>query len=136
MVMLELEAEGPTDHQITSFEYTVSGMIGLSGDTQGILNIHCPYGTAKMITGNLLGLEVENVDEDVRDAIGEITNMVAGGLKVCLATEGVKIDLSVPTTIAGDSFTINRISKAEWIIIPFKSADERILVDFQYILHP
>ncbi len=134
MVMMEANAGPSLDHQPRSFEQTVSGMLGLSGDLQGILNIHCSYAAAKQITSNLLGMEVESIDEDVRDAIGEIANMIAGGLKAGLASHNLNVNLSTPTTIAGDSFTTNRISKAECIIIPFHIAEERILVDFQYIL--
>jgi len=134
MVMMDAEAGPPLDHQPRSFEQTVSGMLGLSGDLQGLLNVHCPYAAAKQITGNMLGMEVESIDADVRDAIGEIANMVAGGLKVSLATHNLNVNLSTPTTIAGDSFSTNRISKANWIIIPFNITGERVLVDFQYIL--
>jgi chemotaxis protein CheX len=134
MVMMDVDPAPPRDQPIRSFEQTISGMLGLSGDLQGTLNIHFPYTAAKLITGNLLGMPVESIDADVRDAIGEIANMVAGGLKIGLASYNLNVNLSTPTTIAGDSFTINRISKAEGITIPFHVAGERILVDFQYIL--
>ena len=52
--------------------------------------VHCPGVTARNITSSFLGVDVEELDEDVKDAIGEITNMVAGNLKVSFAEEGIE----------------------------------------------
>ena len=33
-------------------------------------------------SGTFLGMEVAELDDDVKDAIGEIANMIAGNLKI------------------------------------------------------
>ena len=46
---------------------------------------------AKDITGTFLGMEVEELDDDVKDAIGEIANMVAGEFKKYFSRKTEKI---------------------------------------------
>ena len=132
MVMLEVAPGAPLAEKITSFCDSISGMLGFSGDLKGMLNIHCPRSVALAITGSLLGLEVDEINEDVKDAIGEIANMVAGSIKTGLATEGKNLELSIPTTIAGKSYAINTLAEAERVVVPFDSAGSRFLVELRF----
>ena len=45
----------------------------------------------------------DSVDDDVRDAVGEIANMIAGNLKTILPPETA---LSAHTVVEGSSFTL------------------------------
>ncbi len=135
MVMLEAAPGNPLAEKITSFTSSISGMLGFSGDIKGMLNIHCPEPVALAITGGLLGLEVEEINEDVKDAIGEIANMVAGGIKTGLASEGKSMELSIPTAIAGRSYAINSMADAQWVAIPFDSAGQRFVVEMRFMVN-
>ncbi|MGE4559992.1 MAG: chemotaxis protein CheX [Desulfobulbus sp.] len=134
MVFIEIEPQTATDEPVTALSPNVSSLIGLAGDLKGILAIHCPEDVALEITSAMLGMEVPDLGEDVKDAIGEIANMIAGGLKVSLAEEEKKIELAIPTTVIGRSIRPAGLSGAKRIMIPFTSPTGRFGVELRYIL--
>jgi chemotaxis protein CheX len=128
MVMVELQDSYPLTEPVTSFHCSVTGMVGLAGTYTGILSIHCPQPLALRITSNMLGMDVEEVSEDVNDALGEIANMLGGFVKQILSKGGLDINLSIPTVIAGEDYTVNSMSDSDCVIIPFTSEGHRMLV--------
>ncbi len=132
MICLPLTAGEPLGHRVISFDRTVSGVLGISGDLKGLLCIHCPDPVAHSITTMLLGCEGDA--EEVRDAIGEITNMVAGNLKTALAETGRRLELSIPTSIAGNSYSVSVQSEGDQVTIPFQVPGGRFLVELRYCL--
>jgi len=128
MVMMALEDSYPLKEPVTSFHCSVTGMVGLAGTYTGILSIHCPRSFALRITSNMLGMDVEEVGEDVNDALGEIANMLGGYVKQILSKGGLDINLSIPTVISGEDYTVNSMSDSDCVIIPFTNENERFLV--------
>ena len=112
----------------------MTSMIGLAGDLKGILAVKCPAPVAMEITGAMLGMEVDALNEDVKDAIGEIANMIAGGLKVALIDCGRKVELAIPTTAIGKSIRTSGLSGAALARVPFTTPQGRFWVELRYIL--
>ena len=133
MVMLEAAPGTQAADKTTAFNDAISGILGFSGDIKGMLRINCPNQVAMAITGSLLGMEVEEIDDDVRDAIGEIANMIAGGLKIYFARHNHSIELSIPTAIGGQSYTVHSLANAEWVAVPFTLATGVMLVELQFV---
>lgn len=131
MVMLDVVDEPPLDGPVLSFHETVTSMVGLAGSHSGILAIHCPKKLALLVTSNMLGMEVTEVDEDVNDAMGEIANMVGGDVKHIFSPKGADINLSIPTVIYGNDYALESISSAESLVMPFVCGDERFLLSFK-----
>ena len=128
MVMLTLEDSYPLKEPVTAFHCSVTGMVGMAGTYTGILSIHCPRAMALRITSNMLGMDIDEVGEDVNDALGEIANMLGGYVKQILSKGGLDINLSIPTVIAGEDYTVNSMSDSDCVIIPFTNDNERFLV--------
>jgi chemotaxis protein CheX len=128
MVMMTLEDSYPLKEPVTTFHCSVTGMVGLAGTYTGILSIHCPKPLALKVTSNMLGMEVDEVDDDVNDALGEIANMLGGYVKQILSKGGLDINLSIPTVIAGEDYTVNSMSDSDCVIIPFITEGQRFLV--------
>jgi len=135
MIMLEARPGPPLSEKRTVFGNSISALLGLSGVLQGMLCIHCPEQGAKVITANLLGMDIEDLNEDVNDAMGELANMIAGGLKTRLTSNGEALELSIPTAIAGASYTVNSMSAAASITVPFAVEDWTFLVELRYVLN-
>ena len=83
-------------------EYTA--MIGLAGDICGVLSFRCSTASAKLIAGKMLGSTDDVADSSVRDALGEICNMVAGSFKGQLSDLAERCMLSVPTVVSGRDY--------------------------------
>jgi chemotaxis protein CheX len=128
MIMMELEDSFPLQEPITHFHCSVTGMVGMAGTYTGILSIHCPQSFALRITSNMLGMEVDEVGEDVNDALGEIANMLGGYIKMVLSKGGMDINLSIPTVISGEEYTISAVADSDCVIVPFTHDNERFLV--------
>jgi chemotaxis protein CheX len=128
MVAMEVEDCYPLAEQVTQFHCSVTGMVGMAGSYTGMLSIHCPAPLAMKITSNMLGMDVEEVGEDVSDALGEIANMLGGHVKQVLSKGGLDLNLSIPTVISGETYTIHSTENDDCVVIPFQHGEEKFLV--------
>lgn len=131
MVFIDI---GPETGDSGEVDADLSSMIGLAGDLKGILAVKCPADVAMAITGAMLGMEVSELAEDVKDAIGEIANMIAGGLKESLAGCDKKIELAIPTTAIGKSIRTSGLSTASLVQVPFRVPQGSFSVELRYVL--
>ena len=128
MVMMEVADSYPLQEPVTRFHCSVTSMVGLAGTYTGILSVHCPQPLAIKVTSNMLGMDVDEMNEDVSDALGEIANMLGGYVKQVLSKGGLDINLSIPTVISGEEYTLNAMADSDCVIIPFIYEGERFLV--------
>jgi chemotaxis protein CheX len=79
------------------------GSITFQGGIEGCLGIYCDQTCARTITANMLALgpEDEIAGEDISDAMGEVTNMVMGGVKTRLQGDVDDVSVSIPTVVTG-----------------------------------
>ncbi len=98
----------------------LSGTIGLSGTHEGhegevrcTLSMVFPLPLAQRVFRCMMMMEPEDPVEisEVRDAIGEMTNMTAGGGKSRLAEQGFQLSLSLPTVVVGKDHYLGDSSK-------------------------
>ncbi len=131
MVMMDLEESYPLEDSVTHFHCSISGMVGLAGSYTGILAVHCPQSFAMKITSNMLGMDVDEMGEDVNDALGEIANMLGGYVKMVLSKGGMDINLSIPTIISGEEYSINSMAESDCVVVPFTFEDQKFLVSLK-----
>ncbi len=106
----------------------ITGMIGLAGKSMGIVSVHCSPRMGMTITSNMLGMDVTTLNDDVKDAVGEVTNMVAGNFKTKMSKNGKLFDLSVPTVIVGEKYTTKTMTDAPSVVIEFQWQEEKLYV--------
>lgn len=135
MLMVELEAVKVDKQEKIEIKSNITSMIGLGGGLKGLLAVHCPSSVAKNITSGFLGMDVEEIDDDVKDAIGEIANMVAGNLKISYAAVDVNIELAIPTSIVGDSFYVSGIADSTRVVVPFIMGKDTFWVELMYVMN-
>ncbi|MCA9073352.1 MAG: chemotaxis protein CheX, partial [Planctomycetaceae bacterium] len=61
--------------------HELSAVIGVTGKAVGTIVFSVDRGTAFAIVDRMLGIEVTEINAEVRDAVGEVTNMIAGAAK-------------------------------------------------------
>jgi chemotaxis protein CheX len=71
----------------------------------------------------------EKIDEEVVDAVGELTNMICGGAKAQLAKMNLKFNLATPTMVVGKGVEITHYSDAPTIVIPFKTESGDFVIE-------
>lgn len=131
MVMMDIVPGAPIQGEINPLQNTITGMIGLAGTHKGMMAIHLPETLAKRVTGNFLGMEVEEVDNDVQDAIGELANMLGGSIKAILSDNGKDIKLSMPSTICGQEYRFQSHYDGESVVVPFIAEESQFLVELR-----
>lgn len=132
MIFLDVNAAEPLSDGSDDLGCHVSAMIGLSGDFNALLSIHCPAKVGLAIGSAMLGMELEEVDDDTKDALGEITNMLAGGIKESFANENTNLLLAIPTTISGKSYKVNAPSGSHRVLFPCDIEAGSFYIDFKY----
>lgn len=82
----------------------VAGSVGVSGAVDAQISLEMTATGAQQFAAVMFGLEVGDVsDDDVADAVGELTNMVGGNVKSLIADSGT---LSLPVVAQGKPPTL------------------------------
>ena len=131
MIFLEVTPGAPFKRENEPLRDSISGMIGLAGTIKGSLTIHLTNTSALAVTTAFLGMDVEEIDEDVKDAIGELANMLGGSLKSVLDPNGSDIKLSMPSTVYGEEYSIDCLAQAETVAVPFTFDGQTFIVELQ-----
>lgn len=90
----------PADEAVRRGEI-VLGMITLFGDLHWSLGLGFTQAAAGQIAGHFAGSATLLTGLDMGDAIGELTNIVAGRVKLALSARGVAVKFAFPTVISG-----------------------------------
>lgn len=106
MLGCELSAFDPNVEE----ELDVTSMVGLAGELCGVLSVRCSKKSAIIVASKMLGVEPENVGEELADALGEVGNMVAGNFKNKITGLADGCMLSVPTVIIGTDYDVHPIN--------------------------
>jgi chemotaxis protein CheX len=82
---------------------TLLGSITFTNGTKGCMTICSDVDCAKTIALNMLGMEPDNAisNDEICDAIGEVTNMVMGSVKKRIRESLGEVQVSIPTVISG-----------------------------------
>jgi chemotaxis protein CheX len=97
--------------------HEVSGVIGLSGRAVGSVVLSLSAELAKRAASHMLMTEIDEINDDVTDAVGELANMVAGAAKAQL--EELEMSVSLPNVITGTNYSVRFPSDVKPICIPF-----------------
>ena len=131
MVMMEISVAGEPLTTLGPLKNSITGMVGLAGVHKGVLAVHFPKQVALDVTSSFLGMEVDDINADVQDAIGEIANMLGGNLKTILSDRGKDIMLSLPSTISGDQYSFTSQAEVDQVILPFQTPSGTFYVEVE-----
>jgi chemotaxis protein CheX len=123
MVSMNLSEEAPEPFAGDS-EGQIVGCVGFAGDISGVICIYAGLSFAKKVTGTMLGIADHEVDSEemVNDAIGELSNMVAGSVKSRLCDKGWPCTLTIPSIVRGQKLSVERSADIIRKVIGFKNA--------------
>lgn len=110
----------------------VTGVVGMAGEEiDGVLYLHLGDDLAVKATAAMLGMGPDDGigEAEVNDVVGEITNMVAGGLKSHLNDLGAGCAMSTPGIIRGSSFVVETVPDVVRELLGFDCEGSRLLVE-------
>ncbi|MGQ8365564.1 chemotaxis protein CheX [Glaciecola sp. 1036] len=133
MAMIELAPNKPKRKTSDESEGDVTGLITMRGpQTRGSLAIVFDQDLAFSIMNNMLGESVTSIDEQVKDMVGEITNMICGGAKSTLSEKGYDFEMAIPRIITGHRHTIKHDIESPVILLAFESEQGNAYLEISF----
>ena len=107
----------------------VVAQVGFTGTTNGLVAFYSTLGTARDIAGAMLAMEPSEINGELPDAIGEISNMIAGAFRSQMTSDGYPCAISIPTVTTGSDFYTRPVSACQRILCPFHFRAGEVFVE-------
>ena len=111
----------------------ISGIIGITGATEGSLAVTFSESCILHIVSNMLGEKFTSINADIVDAVGEITNMISGDARRILGEGGLSLEASIPTVIRGRGHIVEHVANSPTIVIPFDTIHGKFTVEVCFV---
>ena len=110
----------------------VSGIIGITGAAQGSMSISFESPCICSVVTNLFGVSVSEINDEVKDAVGEMTNMICGDARRRLEGAGISLQAGTPTVVAGKDHSITHIHTGPCLAVPFKTEKGKFVLEVAF----
>ena len=114
---------------------TITGLIGVHGNASGFVTVNAAETLAIKIVGGLLQDNFSALSAQIIDGFGELTNLIAGGVKARLSKSEFQFSkITVPSIIIGESYEIAYAKGLEFICMVFELNDPDAIMLEQRLL--
>ncbi|MDD9304232.1 MAG: chemotaxis protein CheX [Desulfobacter sp.] len=111
----------------------ISGVLAISGDLEGSAAISFTEKSIIGIVSAMFGEDMTEVNDEITDAVGEISNMVAGHVTTKIAEMGKKVKVKFVKVVTGKDQHISHIDSGSQIIsIPFRTTKGKVVIEVCY----
>jgi flagellar motor switch protein FliN/FliY len=107
------------------------GSVSFAGDATGMVSIHVGDNFSRELAADMLGMEIEDLegDEEIRDMLGELSNIVGGNLKSTFTDAGLVCALSTPSFTTGTDFKIESLNMEKYERFAYRYGDNIVFVE-------
>ncbi len=111
----------------------ISGYLEITGDLSGSAAISFSEESILGIVSAMFGEDMTEINEEINDAVGEISNMVAGQVTIKIAEMGKKIKVKFKEIKSGMGTSIEHIEGAKYVLaLPFKTTKGKVVIEVSY----
>ncbi len=129
MALMEPEFKGVYFKNSLRILGDVSGVIGLSGPTEGTVIITFLWKLAQRVVANIMTVKENEINaEMIHDGVGEIINMISGSAKKSLSAASYDFQLSIPTVIVGWGHELGHPDNATIAVLTFDVGDQAFVL--------
>lgn len=128
---------GKVEKKVVPVDSDVTGIVGIAGERVGYIIVACDKKTAQYVAKELLMVD-EADDECIRDAVGELTNNIAGVFKTKYHEHYGNVALGLPLVISGQLRAISEPPdpnegasinvQCKGVTIPFMTSDNIVSI--------
>jgi chemotaxis protein CheX len=130
MAQIELKPGKPKRKNDDKAGGDISGLIGMLGENiKGSLSISFEENLVLEIMDKMLGERPASINADVKDMVGEITNMICGGAKNELSQKGFEFGMATPMVVSGKNHTVDHQVDGKKIILPFSHVSGNLYLE-------
>jgi chemotaxis protein CheX len=98
----------------------IAGIIGINSKSfKGVISLCFPAIVFLELMSKMLGEEYHEINDELKDGAGELTNMIFGHAKKILNENGHTFDKALPTVAYGKDLNIVTKSSGESVVLPF-----------------
>jgi len=107
------------------------GSVSFAGDATGMVSIHVGDNFSRQLAADMLGMEIAELegDEEIRDMLGELSNIVGGNLKSTFTDTGLVCALSTPSFTTGTDFKIESLNMEKYERFAFRCDNNIVFVE-------
>jgi chemotaxis protein CheX len=101
----------------------VVGIVGLANEQEnvkGFMSIGFSEASLLQIVSGMLGETFTEITTEVREAVGEIANIVSGQARLGLSAMGLKLQAALPSVISGQQLVLEWESTRVLLMVQFK----------------
>jgi chemotaxis protein CheX len=129
MAFIKPEVGKPYLKKDDSTQGDVSGVIGFTGESNGTVSVTFNKLCILKIVSNMFGEEMKEINDEISDAVGELTNMISGQARKELEELGKVFHGAIPSVITGKNHKIRPIAKGQKIAIPFRTDSGSFIIE-------
>ena len=107
------------------------GTVKFTGEVVGIVTIQMSYDFARIMTASMQGIKPEEIedDEEIKDLLAELSNIVGGKLKSAYTDIGLFCKLTTPSITTGSDFTMQSLNMDKYEKLVFLSQEHPVIVE-------
>ncbi len=111
----------------------ITGIIGLTGHAEGSLAVSFSESCALKIVENMVGEKYKELNQEVGDCVGELTNMISGDARAQLQKLGFNFTAAIPTIVRGKNHSIRHLPQGgTTIMIPFITDEGNFYIEASF----
>jgi len=110
----------------------VSGIVGITGPPNGSMSLSFSKASILEIVSSMLGESFKEVNDEIKDAVGELSNMICGTARNDLGKKGYSFKISIPIVVSGPGHEIKHLCKGPTIGIPFSTKAGPFVVEIGF----
>ena len=107
----------------------VSGIIGLTGVANGTIAVTFEEKCILAVVSNMFGESMSELNSEIADAVGELTNMISGQARRELADMGKSLKAAIPSVVTGRGHSIVHFTNGPKIAIPFNTDNGKFTIE-------
>lgn len=107
----------------------VTGVLGLTGVANGTISVTFEKKCILAVVSNMFGETMSELNNEIADAVGELTNMISGQARRELEEIGKVFKAAIPSVVTGRNHSIIHYTEGPKIAIPFYTADGEFTIE-------
>ncbi len=126
MIFMDMEKASDQSQRVDGD--SLLGSITFTGELEGCVSICCSSPCAKAVAVNMLAMDSDEEisEEEICDAIGEVTNMIMGSVKARLIETVGNLEVSIPSVVGGRMLENSHGEKVLQTCVAVNIAEEHI----------
>ncbi len=109
----------------------VSAVVGLTGTNfTGSFIVSFKQECIFQVVASLFGQAPDKINEEVRDAAGEMANMICGAFRRRFEQQGISLQASTPVVVTGKDHTLKILCHSKRLVIPYSLNGSNLFVEF------